>query len=843
MTKNNLKYRVKALFKEIHDIENNKSDAKALPENAYFLKDESIVCFPRKKGVARFPYGQDGFTAWVYSSGYISINESTFYIISASEEGKEPYLAFYAGEKRKDGKFNHISLLGGGRKAEDGAKRYVVYQKDAAYFLTETVNNQYCVRIYVTAAKKVVFSVLTLHNKNKKCEFYISSYINALFKHQSREDFETKWFKRCEYKDNKFMFESHEDINRSTHIQNYGVISRVLANTPKEIHNTTSRSVYAGAKENSISVSSSLINGCFEEEKLVTRFTDTSVVGDIIHYELTSKDEIRQDYFIDFCHDRETYEKLINEDNSLFDVDGYLNKQVKKTNKKYKSDSMLSIKFKNWKNSKINCETLNLFLEYVIYQTEYCGLAKNSGALFLGVRDVMQQIDAALMWNPKACRHKILEVLDYIDPSGNPPRQYSIPPKGAIPPMDLRPFIDQGVWIVSTIYNYIGYTNDYSILNEKMGYYERQPNGTVKRSHIVDTVLDHLIRIMDYLVTHIDSDTKCLRAMYGDWNDALDGLGISKKGQEYGNGVSIMATMQLYRNLEEMIELLSKIQKREDLVKLYQEVKDNIVEGIRKHAIVKSNDKTKILHGWGEDHSYEVGGFNDVDNLSRDSLTSNAFYIISGINKHNLLNNQDILNAYRNLDSKYGLRTFAPHFERDVLGVGRIVNLPIGTAENGATYIHATIFGILSLFKINEGELAFEQLEKILPLTHSMLSTTPFVMPNSYSYNQAEDMDGESMSDWYTGSANTLIKSLVRGLFGIDVTLSGVYFKPSQYFRSNFASCSLMIKGSKVNIEYLGNGKDVTTITVDGKTYDYNDKIYVDNEYIFANKNIHVTLK
>ena len=173
--------------------------------------------------------------------------------------------------------------------------------------------------------------------------------------------------------------------------------------------------------------------------------------------------------------------------------------------------------------------------------------------------------------------------------------------------------------------------------------------------------------------------------------------------------------------------------------------------------------------------------------ISRDSLTANAFYVISGMNENNLLRKEDILTAYKNLDSKYGLKTFHPHFERGVKGVGRIVNLPKGTAENGATYIHATLFGILSLFKLDEGELAFKQLEKILPLTHEIISTTPFVMPNSYSYNEEAGMDGESMSDWYTGSANTLIKSLVRGLFGINPSLSGLNITPSTFFAANKA--------------------------------------------------------
>ena len=69
---------IKSLFNEIHNLSLNSSSTLSLPENTYFLKDGRILCLPRKNGVSRFPYGGDGFTAWVYSSGYISINESTF---------------------------------------------------------------------------------------------------------------------------------------------------------------------------------------------------------------------------------------------------------------------------------------------------------------------------------------------------------------------------------------------------------------------------------------------------------------------------------------------------------------------------------------------------------------------------------------------------------------------------------------------------------------------------------------------------------------------------------------------------------------------------------------------
>lgn len=843
MSKQTLIKEIKTLFNEIHELTTDTSSALSLPENTYFLKDGRILCLPRKNGVSRFPYGGDGFTAWVYSSGYISINESTFYLFLPSEEGKEPYMAFFAGEQRKDGKYEKISLLGAARNQEEkDINRYVVYGKDAAYFLTETNNNLYGVRIYVTNTKKVAISMAAIHKKKAYSSFYLSSFMNGLFKYADRETMETKWFKKCSYENNKFIFESHEDIDRTTHVLNYGVIQRCLCGKETKVYNTTSRSHYAGARENSIAFSPCLLNGKFEEEKLVTHFTDTAAAGDIIHYELANKDFVRQDYFIDFCHDEQTFNYIKNFDNSCFPVDDYLTNLRAQLKRKFSSKNMLSIKFKDWKNTSINTDTLNLFLEYVIYQTEYCGLAKNSGALFLGVRDVMQQIDAALMWNPKDCRKKILEVLDYIDPSGNPPRQYSIPPKGSIPRMDLRPFIDQGVWIISTVYNYIAYTGDYSILKEKVGYYERQVEGGVLRSKIVDTVLDHLIRVMDYLVTHIDGNTKCLRAMYGDWNDALDGLGVSKKNKEYGNGVSVMASLQLYKNLEEMCELLTKINTHLDLIPLYQKAYQGLIEGLKKYAVVSKGDRKKIIHGWGEDRSYLVGSFEDVDGLERDSLTANAFYIISGINKHNFIDKKDVLNAYKNLDSKFGLMTFNPHFERGVKGIGRIVNLPKGTAENGATYIHATLFGILSLFKMNEGEKAFEQLEKILPLTHDILSTTPFVMPNSYSRNSDAGMDGESMSDWYTGSANTLIKSLVRGLFGINPSLNGLYITPSNFFASKKASCSLKIRDTMVTLTYQGQNGNVSNIEINGNEYDLNKEIYLDNNYIDSQKHIEIIL-
>lgn len=810
---------IKHLFLEIKRLQKEKDQSLYLLENTYFLEDGRVLCQERENGVSRFPYGTDGFTLWAYSSGYISINESTFYLVLPSEEGKEPYLAFYAGEKQKDGSFIPISLLGRGKNVlEKDVERFCVYGKDCVYYLTKTKNCYYGVRIFVTAHKEVSFSVYAHRYKNKEVEIYLSAYLNCLLKYANGESMETKWFKKCQYDNQIFAFESPEDINRKMHVLNYGVVHReYVLKTPEQEQNTTSRSVYVGGKENQLSYATSLLTGAFKKEKKITHFTDTAIAGDILSYPLHKNEKAIVHYTLTFTHQQEEYIQQQKKQISFRDIECLLRKRRAELRHREKSSSMLRFAFSKWDNNRIHTDVLNRFLDYVIYQTEYCGLAKNSGALFLGVRDVMQQIEAALIWNPRACRQKILEVLSFIDSSGNPPRQYSIPPKNANPAMDLRDFIDQGVWIISTIYSYLAYHGDYGILQEVIGYYDRVGDGVVL-SKRRDRVLDHMIQIMDYLIKHIDPDTKCLRAMYGDWNDALDGLGISSDPQKvYGNGVSIMASFQLYMNLNEMIDLFRKIDQHTDLIDVYQKVREDLVKGIQKYAIVEENHQKKILHGWGENRSYFVGSFSDVDGASRDSLTANAFYVLSGFSKLGMVEKEHLLNAYQRLDSKYGLRTFAPYFKEDTQGVGRIVRLPKGTAENGATYVHATLFGILSLFMMHEEEKAYAQLEKILPITHEMLTTTPFVMPNSYALNEEEDMDGESMSDWYTGSANTLIKTLIKGVFGIFVSLDGVSIDIRSFIASQGATCSLKIRNANIHMVYEKTGQHDLQVFVNGQ--------------------------
>jgi cellobiose phosphorylase len=317
--------------------------------------------------------------------------------------------------------------------------------------------------------------------------------------------------------------------------------------------------------------------------------------------------------------------------------------------------------------------------------------------------------------------------------------------------------------------------------------------------------LEHLLDAINYLIRHRDSGTGLVRALYGDWNDAIDGLGVSSDGSsDFGSGVSIMVSLQLYQNCSEMLEILvryrpgSFLEQRAQL----QQVQAALREALLQHAVETRSGERRIVHGWGDHRAFTVGGFQDADGLSRDGLTSNAFWVLAGMLDAEPSLRSDILQAFRRLDSKYGLRTFAPGFGPTAEAIGRINRLPIGTAENGATYVHATTFAIAALFRMGEPEFAWEQLRKILPFGAHLVdpSHSPFVMPNSYAENLELNLDGQSMNDWQTGSSNVLLKLLIRYVCGLDVRLNHLQIAPARWSPFTSLHCAGRVHGHQIDI-------------------------------------------
>lgn len=80
-------------------------------------------------------------------------------------------------------------------------------------------------------------------------------------------------------------------------------------------------------------------------------------------------------------------------------------------------------------------------------------------------------------------------------------------------------------------------------------------------------------------------------------------------------------------------------------------------------------------------------------------------------------------------------------------------------------------------------------------------------------------MDGESMSDWFTGSANVLIKTFIRFVFGLQPSLDGLVVQPAAYIPFENCSIKLRIKQCLVTLQYRKEGRGKRAFFVNGTEY------------------------
>ena len=805
MTKNeilSLTQKVKALKKGKENI---------LPGNSYFLDKDEILCYPRKVGDSRYPYYNDGLVLFAHSEGYLDCVEGDFNIFKCAHYNEDANIAFFAGEKI-DEYFFPISVTGAAHQLfEIGVTRYTVFTPVCAYYITETSNAIYAIRTYVDDNKRLRFSIGVVNLADER-EIYLCSYFEPTLRENSLESFISRMNKYGQ------ITSSGGYVIKNVRSRNYclAVRSMIKGNTICK-YQTVAKNDFIGSKAGNLTNAAALKNGCVENTHTKVNTTEIPVVCDMVHFRLESNDYAEICYEMAVLLDENEAVCFANENCDFDTEEADLSEMRERENESF---SNIDIDFESWYNDGVHYEVVNNFLRCVRRQVDLCALGKNYVGEMLGIRDVFQQLELSLIWQREKSRAQMVKVMNYILEDGRPPRQITLSVADLeSPKMDLRPFIDQGFWIVSTFHTYLSYTDDFSILDEECGYYRAERTyGPISRSEQRDSILKHLIRIMEFLISNIDVDTGCVRALFGDWNDALDGLGKTRdKDKEFGSGVSVMATLQMYLSLTQMTEILNKIGGYEITVAEYKRLQDVVADGFIKYALVKDeNGVARVAHGWGDKREYYVGSYCDYDGKSRVSLTANAFFAISGIVERFPECKEDIVKNIMSLDSRFGLLTFDKPFTPYAPEVGRISNITPGTYENACTYVHAGTFGVMALFLMGHPREAWDTLQKAMVISHSKVTMSTFVMPNSYCIDGEFDFDGESMGDWYTGSGAVLIKNVIKYGFGVEPTMDDVKIMPSAYFPAKNAQMKLNICNKAITVKYENRGQGRRQIFLSG---------------------------
>ncbi len=770
------------------------------PRGYYFLPEGGGVTLGDSPQ-GRFVYGCNGFTLWCQADGYLYASDGLHQLFPVTKEGEEPAIAFFLHTGDAIRSLLPVPFL------SQQADRATVFTPHATYYISQEHGIRSTVRVSASPQNELLFS-LFLHFDTAQTNCRLLSYFAPQEKTGLGKTDEDRWFLtaktrpelRAQGNSSQQLFPGtftvHEDPDRLTSHTHRSELRGSATLAPgmriEGYETTTSRQEFVGGGNRNLNDAESFHRPHFPRQRGETVFNDRGVFANALFFATAADSGLRLDYI----YQRTTgaprrasgFGKAVRPEY----VDRIVNRVARSNMQRLKALHMHGAF--DPERSEIRDRDFFPFLINLQQQVTVCselkGYMQVAPRSLVGIRDVFQALEAYQYFAPAAAREKILEALERTGPNGRCLRQYL--PGSEI--ADTREFIDQGLWVIQTLVEYLKLTGNRDFFFQQAGYHrivEDNPFiGAIRPASQRDSVLEHLLRILRYLIRHIDPDTKLLKALYGDWNDALDGLGFTrKKGEPYGTGTTVMGSLQLYKNCADMIALLSFLKcgkKHKTEIRRCQTAMRKLYSGLTRNAVLESKGKKRIAHGFGDRAQYTVGGFQDPDGFSRLSLTSHAFWILSGLHQDAKQNDAldlraAILDAYETLDDKYGLRTFHPAFARGTeQWFGRIPKLPPGTAENGATYNHATLFAVASLFAIGESEKAWAQLEKLLPFTsiHANYNLTPFVIPNSYLHNPELGLDGESMNDWQTGSSNVLLKILIWYVFGFRPEFDRLRIQP-----------------------------------------------------------------
>lgn len=348
-------------------------------------------------------------------------------------------------------------------------------------------------------------------------------------------------------------------------------------------------------------------------------------------------------------------------------------------------------------------------------------------------------------------------------------------------------FSDDLLWLVYLTCEYIEFTGDYSILEEKTPYLtgnilnenEAEKYDKYEQSNEEGTIYEHCIKAIERSLNFGENGIPKIGS--GDWNDGFSNVGPKGKGE------SVWLGFFLYNILDRFTKIMREVEARENGEQIAENKVSNSdiqfpASNIEKYEQIMQQLK-KLLNTNGWDGRWFKRAFMDDGNVlgsiandeCRIDSIAQSWSIISnaGDNDKKYISMESLENHL--IDKENGIvKLLDPPFEKGKLNPGYIKSYLPGVRENGGQYTHASTWTIIAEAMLGFGDKATEIYRMINPIEHARTKDAsnkykvePYVIPADI-YG-ANNLAGRGGWTWYTGSASWYYKAGIEYILGLKI--------------------------------------------------------------------------
>ena len=449
--------------------------------------------------------------------------------------------------------------------------------------------------------------------------------------------------------------------------------------------------------------------------------------------------------------------------------------------KKYWNDLLRKVSVKT------PIESMNILLNgWLAYQTIACRLWARSGFYqsggAYGFRDQLQDTMGIKYISTDFMKKQILEHASHQFIEGDVEHWWHTETMRGI----RTRFSDDLLWLAYVTAEYINFTGDTSILDEKVPYVsgeilqdgEDENYDIHMPTDISEEIYRHCIRAIDKGINLGEHGIPKIGS--GDWNDGFSTVGNKGKGE------SIWLGFFLYEVLNRFIpicEMKQDVQKANE----YKQVRCNLKRALNSEGW----DGRWFRRAYTDDG--DILGSIQNEECKIDSIAQ-SWSVISGAgdNDKKYISMESLENYL--VDKQNGvIKLLDPAFEKSKLEPGYIKAYLPGVRENGGQYTHAAIWSIIAWSMLGFGEKAAEYFKIINPIEHSRTKEAtnrykvePYVI--AADVYGVGNLVGRGGWTWYTGSSSWMYKAGIEYILGLKIkneTLSLNPVIPSQWKEYN----------------------------------------------------------